>query len=127
MGNSILTDQAFNTLTYALDGLSMRQQVLTNDIANANTPGFRAQDVSFESQLQNLIASGSSTNLSSVSPSQMPSVVTLPDTGLGIDQNNVNIDSTMSRLADTTLMYQAVSQLAADKLSLMKTVITGAH
>ena len=37
-------------ISIALDGLSMRQRVAANNVANIDTPGFKAQHVSFETQ-----------------------------------------------------------------------------
>ena len=48
-------DMAMRVLQLALDGLSLRQQAISNNIANVDTPGFRASEVSFEGQLRRLL------------------------------------------------------------------------
>mgnify|MGYP000530431163 CR=1 FL=1 len=48
----IFVDQTVNFLQKALDAASLRQNVLANNIANVNTPGFKRSYVSFEESLQ---------------------------------------------------------------------------
>lgn len=45
----------------ALDGLSMRGTVRANNVANAETPGYRAQTVDFESSLRGALRRGDPT------------------------------------------------------------------
>lgn len=46
-----MSDLTVQVLHYALDGLSLRQNVIANDVANADTPGFSGSTVDFESGL----------------------------------------------------------------------------
>jgi flagellar basal-body rod protein FlgB len=52
------TDAVSNVLNSALDGISLRQNVIADNIANVDTPGFRARSVDFESSLKSAIARG---------------------------------------------------------------------
>ncbi|OGO39885.1 MAG: flagellar basal-body rod protein FlgB, partial [Chloroflexi bacterium RBG_16_57_9] len=51
MIRGLFNDNTNQVLHTALDGLARRQQVTANNIANAETPGFKASIVTFESQL----------------------------------------------------------------------------
>jgi flagellar basal-body rod protein FlgB len=117
----LFNDPTSQGLTYALNSLSLRQAVLANNIANVQTPGFEAQDVSFESQLSDIFAGQQETS----SPLATGTVVDAPDITTRTDGNTVSVESEMGKMAETTLLYQALSQLTADRLGILKTAITG--
>ncbi len=48
-------DGIVSALQFAVDGVAQQQQATANNLANADTPGYTAQDVSFESSLQQAI------------------------------------------------------------------------
>ena len=48
-----------NALSSALDGLAARQTAIAQNIANVNTPNYRAKTVSFETALAQSVAAGS--------------------------------------------------------------------
>ncbi len=139
MGNSILTDRATQALSAALDGLSLRQQAISHNVANADTPGYKAVDVSFEAQLQRALDGQSDdrqqvarTNVRHLAAPQDASssgaqTVRRFDTSLRNDGNNVDIDLEMAQLAETTLRYNALTLLASKKLGLIKNVISGSR
>src|SRR5205085_4258164 len=53
-----VSDAVSQVLASALDGVTTRQQVIADNIANVDTPGFRPTSVDFESQLKSAIADG---------------------------------------------------------------------
>jgi len=113
-------DSTMQGMEFALNSLSNRMQVLANNIANSQTPGFQAQDVSFESQLASIL-DGESTS----TPMATGQVVSSPDVTTRIDGNTVGMESEMGRLSQTGIMYSALTQLTTDRLSILKTAITG--
>jgi len=122
---SSVTDNLFNDSTmqglqYAMNSLSQREQVLSNNIANAQTPGFVAQDVSFEDQLSGIL-DGTST----ASPDSSGVVVNAADLTTSQDGNRVDLESQMSKVTETNLMFGALTQLTADRLGILNTAITG--
>jgi len=137
MSSSIFADRAMQALSAALDGLSLRQQAITHNIANVDTPGYKAVDVSFEGQLRQALEGQKNSNLSVTrtdvrhlaAPMESPTtqMVRRSNTSLRNDGNNVDIDLEMSQLAETTLRYNAMSLLASKKLSLIKSVISGSR
>jgi flagellar basal-body rod protein FlgB len=103
----VLNSVSINALSSALDGLSMRQAATANNIANINTPNYRAQTVSFESALAASVQAGSG--------------VVTPTTGLSLepteqDGNNVNLDTEDITNANTVLQYQFASQAIGQEL-----------
>src|SRR6266545_599088 len=51
MPDLIRNDLTTRLLEKALDGLSLRQQAISNNVANVDTPNFKATEVSFEEDL----------------------------------------------------------------------------
>ena len=92
-----------NALSSALDGLAARQQAIAQNIANVNTPNYKAKVVSFESALAQSVAAGSGVAGYTQTDSTAPTVQ---------DGNNVSLDSETMNNIQTTLMYQFASQAA---------------
>jgi flagellar basal-body rod protein FlgB len=132
MPEPIFGDLALRSLSYALDGLSLRQRVTAHNIANVDTPGYKAQIVSFESQLQGALDGQpglplQTTNVSHMTHGAAPGTplvsVDRRDSELRNDGNNVDIDVEMTALAETSLRYQALTQLSGMKLALLKSLV----
>jgi flagellar basal-body rod protein FlgB len=131
---SIFNDMALRAASFALDGLSLRQRVTANNIANVDTPNYKAQLVSFEDQLQNVLSSETDPGLAvetthnkhlGYRPVSSNSFISINqrNSELRNDGNNVDIDIEMTALAETSLRYQALTKLAGSKLALLKTII----
>jgi flagellar basal-body rod protein FlgB len=132
--SDLLNDRAIRTLRYALDGLSLRQQAIGNNVANLSTPGYKASRVSFEQALQQQIGQGTApalvtTNAGHMGPSGQTglqaTVTQDPTRSMRLDGNNVDIDWEMAKLAETVVNYNAVSELVSMKLAILKSVISG--
>ena len=121
MSFDLFNDPTMQGMEYALNSLSLRQQVLANNIANAQTPGYTAQDVSFQDQLARILDGGQSV----VTPTETGSVVDSPDVSARSDGNTVGVESEMGKLSETSVLYDALTQLTADRLGIFKTAIGG--
>jgi flagellar basal-body rod protein FlgB len=114
-----LQDVTISALHAALRGLSARQRAISDNIANLETPGFRAGRVDFESSLADALQSGGDP-FSSVSPSITRSTdPTLPN------GNNVNLDDETLSGIDTNMRYQLVTTAVSDKFRILRTAIKG--
>ncbi len=91
-------DVASVTMRSALDGLATRQRVIADNIANVQTPGFRAGRVSFEASLRQASDAGDPAGAS------IATARSLEPTRL--DGNNVNLDTETLNSVDTNLRYQ---------------------
>ena len=121
MGFDLFNDPTQQGLQYALNSLSLRQQVLANNVANAQTPGYQAQDVDFQSQLGQILDG----QQSATSPGATGDVVDAPDVTTRADGNSVGMESEMGKIGETNIMYDALTQLTADRMGILKTAITG--
>ncbi len=123
-GNSILT------MKTSLDYLWTKQSVTSNNIANADTPGFKSGYVTFEDafkeKLDLALMSGKSQNIQNVlTQTGIMEIGTNTNDGLRIDENNVNLEVEMIELAKTEQQYNyALSSLNSDIVRL-STVIKG--
>ena len=89
-------------------GAWQRQTVLTDNIANAETPGYQRQDVDFQATLRGALASGEQ-------PSQIQFSTEVQPGAAGPEGNGVDIDQESALLAENGLEYQALSEvLGAD-------------
>ena len=99
----------------ALDGLQMRQTVTANNIANANSEGFMASGVNFESALRSAIASG---DVQSVRSS--PILQFTPTAMNGLIGGRVRVDQEVASLSETSMNYQLLVTMLERKLSTSK-------
>jgi len=135
MIGGLLNDPTGRALQAALNGLSLRQQIIGNNLANVDTPGYHASEVTFEERLHQAMAEPAShIALVSTNPrhlagrpalsTEVTRVQATTDSPVRNDGNNVDVDREMARLAETQITYQAMTQLASGRLSLLRTIIT---
>ncbi len=133
MSDSLFVDSATRAAKTALDGLSLRQQAISRNIANVDTPGYQASTVKFEDTLKSMLSMEKDTSLPldqtndahQASPTNTVafSLSSRPGGSQRADQNNVDIDVEMADMAETGIQYQAVTQLISKKLALLKTLV----
>jgi flagellar basal-body rod protein FlgB len=130
MIDSLFADNASRAAKAALDGLSLRQQAISRNIANVDTPGYQAQTVNFEDTLKSMLNNSGTLSLKTTntahqaSPTQAAGFTVSNRAGgsFRADQNNVDIDTELSDMSEVGIQYQAVSQLVSKKLQLLKTL-----
>ncbi len=109
-------------LEQALQGSSLRQRVLSNNLANANTPGFKRADVDFHATLaRELAGSPAAERFARVSFAPAADSAS----SMRLDGNNVDVDREMALLQENSLEYQALVSVARARLQMLKTAIGG--
>ncbi len=98
-------------LSKSLDAAGMRHRVIADNIANVETPGFTRSDVTFETQLQEALASSDPENAMRQVENVEPDVEQDTVSPAGPNGNNVNIDKEMANLTKNSLQYDAMVQL----------------
>jgi flagellar basal-body rod protein FlgB len=113
-----LFDSTQLSLEAAMRGSSLRQTLLTNNLANVNTPGYQRRDVDFHATLRAAEAAGG-TDLSSLafSPTVATGSVMRPD-GSGVDP-----DQESASLAENSLEYEALVQVANTRNAILQTAM----
>ncbi|QKF33446.1 flagellar basal body rod protein FlgB [Bacillus velezensis] len=117
-------------LENALGRADIKQKVLTNNIANIDTPNYKAKKVSFRNLLDQ-----ETFNLEAVKTDYRHvdftgsgddySIVSSSDTSYQQNGNNVDIDKEMTDLAENQINYQALVERMSGKFNSLKTVLTG--
>ncbi|WYF04731.1 flagellar basal body rod protein FlgB [Bacillus velezensis] len=117
-------------LENALGRADIKQKVLTNNIANIDTPNYKAKKVSFRNLLDQ-----ETSNLEAVKTDYRHidftgsgddySIVSSSDTSYQQNGNNVDIDKEMTDLAENQINYQALVERMSGKFNSLKTVLTG--
>jgi flagellar basal-body rod protein FlgB len=100
----------------ALSGLSQRQRVTADNIANVQTPGFLAGRVDFESSLRGALRNGDTPSISggTVARSLEPT---------NTNGNNVNLDMETVTATETGLRYQLALNALDGKYSTLRTAL----
>lgn len=124
----------------ALSLRAQRQQLLASNIANADTPNFKARDIDFNKALQGALAksSGGATaapdmvktttaHLSSTANAMLGGAPLLySNTQQGnVDGNTVDMDVQRNQFTDNAMRYEVSVTLAASKIKGMLTAIQG--
>jgi flagellar basal-body rod protein FlgB len=112
-----LIDPTQSALERAIQGASMRQQLLAGNLANVNTPGYGRRDVDFHGALREAMATGD--------PSRASFDVTTDSSAVAADGNGIDLDRESSELAKNALEQQALVSVARARIDTMVTAITG--
>ena len=122
-----LFDSLYGGLQTVLD-LRQQQQTLTSvNIANQNTPGFKAKYINFEKTLDQAVYGDSPVAMQTSDSRHMtagsakrPAVEEVEAAPWSLDGNSVNPEKEMARLHSNNLFYQAVTKGVTKRLALLK-------
>ena len=94
-----------------MDLLSARERVVAANIANADTPGYRTQDVDFRSELESRIHGSA------------PAVGEVAGLAVKNDGNNVSLDREARLLAENALRFNIASNLLRSQIRMVRSAI----
>ncbi len=132
---AISFDKAFGSHAHAMQLRAKRSEVLANNIANADTPGYKARDLDFKQMLQanmgnpgenlqmSATSSGHSTQL--LSPDSINGLMYRHPSQPAIDDNTVDVQVERAEFARNTLQYQAAFTFLNSKVNGLKSAIRG--
>ncbi len=129
-------DSNMPLLGKVLDLRAEKAQVISSNIANAETPGFSPSKFDFEEDLANAIGKNNTIRLATsheghipLGPANFNSVtgkILTEENQMGIgDGNGVSVDQEMLALSENELLYETSAQLLKKKLTMLKHVISG--
>ena len=119
-----------------LDAAWLRNEVLSHNIANIDTPTYMRKDVDFEKYLRNALNSGlddlivnrrhnfrfgNKTDIGSVRAKVTEDYNTM---AMRIDGNNVDVDAEMAQMAINSLRYNTVIQNVNNNFSRLRTAVS---
>jgi flagellar basal-body rod protein FlgB len=105
-----MLDRVAGDLEKYMDLLAARQKLVAANIANADTPGYRAQDIDFQTEFRN----------ATTGAVQVVDVVGLP---MKNDGNNVSLDREARLLAENSLRFQLAANLLRSQIQTVKSAI----
>ena len=122
-----------NVTAKVMDFQLQRQNVVSANLANINTPGYKARSLEFEKELQAALGLAETGTVSSTHPKHLPHVFDpdsieaklskdfTPRVVQGVD--NVDLDKEMAIMAKNNLMYSALSTVIQKNFAGLKQVI----
>lgn len=118
-----LFDKTIDTLSRSLDLHLMRHSVISDNIANAETPGYKAKRLDFEAELQKAVEANEMSPGSRDIASVNPVIYEDFQAETGQDLNGVDMDREMAALTKNDIQYSAATQAVSKKFSLLKYAI----
>jgi flagellar basal-body rod protein FlgB len=129
-------DNTISLLERSLDLRSLNQRVLASNIANMDTPNYKAVELGVAEEMKREKEPNPGISLVRTHVNHLPikntasnqvklKTAKAPDFSLRGDGNTVDIDRTMGRLAKNTLLYNAATQLISNKFKGLKNAIKG--
>ncbi|WP_409273966.1 flagellar basal body rod protein FlgB [Neobacillus sp. SCS-31] len=119
-------------ITSALDASALRQKAISNNIANVDTPNYRASRVAFEEILQKEMNSSFTGKRTDERHFAIGAQGGIPSAKLKQENNvfqnsgnGVDIDYEMSQLSQNTIWYQSLTYGINEEFNLIKTAIRG--
>jgi len=111
-----LLDTTQQALESAMSGSMLRQTLLTNNLANVDTPGYQPEDVNFQSTLQAAIQSGQPLDQVTYQPYSVAQ-------SAGPDGNGVSPEQQEAALSQNGLLYETLTQIAAQRESILESAM----
>lgn len=122
-----MLDAGIAPLANHLKHKAARNSAIAANIANIDTPGYKAVDVSFKSALENAGVTMARTNSRHLTPDGFPAGFDVVEIGGDPrrDGNDVNIDHEMVKLAQNQLEYRFLARSMARRFNKLREAITG--
>jgi flagellar basal-body rod protein FlgB len=111
LGGDVL-DITMRAIQAELDGLSARQRIIAQNLANADTPGYLAGRVDFEDSLRSALDGGV--------PEQTQVTTRMSLDPTNVNGNNVQVDDENISMIDTGLRYQMATEAMNAKFRILR-------
>lgn len=118
------------SLEKGLDYSSLKQKVIANNIANADTPNYKAKEVSFKKMFEQSLANEFAAHRTDhrhfqFQTHQSTAGVSARNTSFNQNGNSVDMDKEMSDLATNQIYYNALTDRLTGRFSSLSDVIKG--
>lgn len=132
-GNGMINTNIYNyinVLDKAADAANTRNEVIVNNLANDDTPGYKRKDVSFQTHLEMALFSGDSLDdrIADINThlSDFGGLIYTDSTTLSyrLDGNNVDVDTESAMLAENQIRYNTLVSQIQQEFSRYKTVLS---
>jgi len=111
----------------SLDALWLRQKVISDNLANMDTPGFKSSGVEFEDILSRALeySTSSDQDVAKKVAGIEPRIVEDKSTQVREDGNNVDVDAQSIELVRALLQYESMARVVSDNIARMKYAVNG--
>jgi flagellar basal-body rod protein FlgB len=138
MINRLISNDMMDLVQKSLDAAALQHKAISNNLANVDTPGFKRSEVVFREKLKKALdAKGAAEHELALSGTDSKHILAGAEAELSAlepevvqqggsyrnDQNNVDIDLEMAKLAQNTVVYQALAQLTQNQFAEIKSAI----
>ena len=130
----LFSDKTPLVLKKALDSQSQRHLLISSNISNIDTPGYKAKDIDFKGTLRSALGTGDglairTTHSGHIGPNksdikELQAEAFTEEDASKSNGNNVNIDKEMMKLAENQISYNATIQMMAKRGSTIRAAIT---
>ncbi|MBS4172511.1 flagellar basal body rod protein FlgB [Bacillus sp. FJAT-49736] len=126
-----LFNNTFSTIENALNYSSLKQKVIADNIANVDTPNYKAKDVSFKAMLDSSVNQAITARTTDPrhftfqATTENSAIITQQNVEYNDNGNSVDIDKEMSNLATNQIYYSALTDRINGMFSTLQTVIKG--
>ncbi|MBF0328309.1 MAG: flagellar basal body rod protein FlgB [Nitrospirae bacterium] len=117
-----MPDKSMVLLEKMIDITAYRQRLLASNVANIDTPNYKAKDISFQKELDSAV-SEAARGLKGVNHKY--EVFESPSSMASRDGNTVNLDIEMAKVGENSMIFSTAAQLMAMKVRMMKEAIKG--
>ncbi len=129
-----IQDKTIDALATALNFRQMRQEILSSNIANSETPGYKAKRIDFEAALARALNIEGTNNINTNDSRHFdvggggiqdiePEIYEDPNGQISENGNTVDREKEMALMAENKLMYDTAVQLLNKKLALKKYIL----
>jgi flagellar basal-body rod protein FlgB len=116
-----------NVLQQATDASWLRNTIISNNIANVDTPNYKRQDVQFETYLIEQLAGGDSMDsyVNNMDLSTLEPTIYTDNSNLSyrLDGNNVDIDTENAELAKNQIKYSVMTDSISQEFARLRTAM----
>ncbi len=119
-------DRTIGLLERAMDLRGARQRVIASNVANEETPGYRAKDLRFKDALLQAAKGTGMVHMRGTHPghitiggSHEPArgrIIEVPVPDLPLDANSVSLDTEMAKLSDNAMQYNTAATVASMRI-----------
>jgi len=130
---SEIFDSTVGALNTSLNLRELNQNVIGSNIANADTPGYKAKTVEFEGKLREILKTGDQLTLEGTNPDHIvpretepvfPEVYDDPNGVESLDGNTVDRAHEMAKLSENQILYNTSAELLKKKLGFLRYAVT---
>ena len=119
----VLGDRQSQLIAKMMELTQQRQQVISHNLANANTPGYIRQDIDFGAQFQEALRARSADEYDAIRATPAEDL----ESPFRLDGNNVEVPSEMGNMMQNGLMYELLVKAFNTRTSILRMAMQGAN